>query len=175
MKFSFSLLVLFVSAQIYAQNNNLTQNDTIKELSPVIVTPKKQSPERLPEIKNNTLFSGKKNEVARLSSINGNFATNNAREIFSRIPGVNIWENEGSGIQINVGVRGLSPNRSWELNTRQNGYDISSDVFGYPEAYYNPPMEAVGEKITSIQCETHMHLSSIASLMKQKYQPSTPI
>jgi Fe(3+) dicitrate transport protein len=78
----------------------------------------------------------------RLSSINGNFATNNAREIFSRIPGVNIWENEGSGIQINVGVRGLSPNRSWELNTRQNGYDISSDVFGYPEAY-NPPMEAV--------------------------------
>jgi outer membrane receptor for Fe3+-dicitrate len=58
-----------------------------------------------------TLFSVKKNEVVRLSSINGNFATNNAREIFSRIPGVNIWENEGSGIQINVGVRGLSPNR----------------------------------------------------------------
>jgi Fe(3+) dicitrate transport protein len=62
----------------------------------------------------------------RLSSINGNFATNNARN-FLKIPGVNIWENEGSGIQINVGVRGLSPNRSWELNTRQ-GYDISSDV-----------------------------------------------
>jgi hypothetical protein len=40
-------------------------------------------------------------------------------EKFSRIPGVNIWENEGSGIQINVGVRGLSPNRSWELNTKQ--------------------------------------------------------
>lgn len=29
------------------------------------------------------------------------------------------------------------------MNTRQNGYDISSDVFGYPEAYYNPPLEAV--------------------------------
>jgi Fe(3+) dicitrate transport protein len=26
----------------------------------------------------------------------------------------------------------------------------------------------VGEKTTSIQCETHMHLSSITSLMKQK-------
>ncbi|WP_158618352.1 TonB-dependent receptor family protein, partial [Flavobacterium bomense] len=46
-------------------------------------------------------------------------------------------------LQINVGVRGLSPNRSWELNTRQNGVDISADVFGYPEAYYNPPLEAV--------------------------------
>jgi hypothetical protein len=42
------------------------------------------------EIKNNTLFFKKKNEVVRLSSINGNFATNNAREIFSRIPGVSI-------------------------------------------------------------------------------------
>jgi Fe(3+) dicitrate transport protein len=97
----------------------------------------------MPETKENVLFSGKKNEVLKLSNINGNFATNNAREIFSRVPGVTVWENEGSGIQINVGVRGLSPNRSWELNTRQNGYDISSDVFGYPEAYYNPPLEAV--------------------------------
>jgi Fe(3+) dicitrate transport protein len=107
---------LFVSAQFYGQDI-LSQNDTITKLSPVLVNPKKQSPERLPEIKTTLFFV--KNEVVRLSSINGNFATNNAREIFSRIPGVNIWENEGSGIQINVGVRGLSPNRSWELNTRQ--------------------------------------------------------
>ncbi|WP_293690926.1 TonB-dependent receptor, partial [Spirosoma sp. 48-14] len=35
------------------------------------------------------------------------------------------------------------PNRSWEFNVRQNGVDISSDPFGYPEAYYNPPMQAV--------------------------------
>jgi Fe(3+) dicitrate transport protein len=78
-----------LSAQFYGQDI-LSQNDTITKLSPVLVNPKKQSPERLPEIKNNTLFFKKKNEVVRLSSINGNFATNNAREIFSRIPGVNI-------------------------------------------------------------------------------------
>ncbi|RXR33504.1 TonB-dependent receptor [Flavobacterium piscinae] len=130
----------FVIINIYSQQEQVS--DTLK-LDGVILEPKKNSPERMPEIKNNILFSGKKNEVLHLSKINGNFTTNNSREIFSRIPGVTIWENEGSGIQINVGVRGLSPNRSWELNTRQNGYDISSDVFGYPEAYYNPPLEAV--------------------------------
>jgi Fe(3+) dicitrate transport protein len=118
-------------------------NDTIKKLAPVVITAKQQSPERMPETKDNVLFSGKKNEVLKLSSINGNLTNNNAREIFARIPGVTVWENEGSGLQINVGVRGLSPNRSWELNTRQNGVDISADVFGYPEAYYNPPLEAV--------------------------------
>ena len=143
-KHLFPLLLLFYATAFYAQDKfEDIENDTIKKLSTVIITAKQQSPERMPEIKENVLFSGKKNEVLKLSNINGNFSTNNAREIFSRVPGVTIWENEGSGIQINVGVRGLSPNRSWELNTRQNGYDISSDVFGYPEAYYNPPLEAV--------------------------------
>jgi len=138
-------LTLFLTCSIAilnAQTNNQKPQDTI-QLKEVVLEPKKNSPERMAEIKDNVLFSGKKNEVIKLSNINGNFTTNNAREIFSRIPGATIWENDGSGIQINVAVRGLSPNRSWELNTRQNGYDISSDVFGYPEAYYNPPLEAV--------------------------------
>ena len=141
----FSLLFLLLTANsLQAQNNYENKiNDTIKRLSPVIIITKQQSPERMPETKDNVLFSGKKNEVLQLSNINGNLTNNNAREIFARIPGVTVWENEGSGLQINVGVRGLSPNRSWELNTRQNGVDISADVFGYPEAYYNPPLEAV--------------------------------
>jgi Fe(3+) dicitrate transport protein len=138
--FTLFLCSFFVIFNVYSQQEQA--KDTLK-LEGVILEPKKNSPERMPEIKKNVLYSGKKNEVLHLSKINANFTTNNSREIFSRIPGVTIWENEGSGIQINVGVRGLSPNRSWELNTRQNGYDISSDVFGYPEAYYNPPLEAV--------------------------------
>ena len=140
----FTLLFFATSTVVFAQDQFAEiGNDTIKKLAPVVLIAKQQSPERMPETKENVLFSGKKNEVLKLSNINANLTNNNAREVFSRIPGVTVWENEGSGIQINVGVRGLSPNRSWELNTRQNGYDISSDVFGYPEAYYNPPLEAV--------------------------------
>lgn len=136
-------LLVFVNISNAQDKFDIEENDTVKKLAPVIIITKQQSPERMPETKDNVIFSGKKNEVLKLSNINGNLTNNNAREIFARIPGVTVWENEGSGIQINVGVRGLSPNRSWELNTRQNGYDISSDVFGYPEAYYNPPLEAV--------------------------------
>ena len=145
MKLFFSALVLVTSSLAFGQQdtNDVALNDTVKKLYPVTVYYKKQPVERLKEVQGNSLFSGKKNEVISLLNTNGNVVTNNAREIFAKVPGVSIWENEGSGIQINVGVRGLSPNRSWELNTRQNGYDISSDVFGYPEAYYNPPLEAV--------------------------------
>lgn len=136
-------LLIFFNTSNAQDKFDIEENDTVKKLAPVIIITKQQSPDRMPETKDNVIFSGKKNEVLKLSNINGNLTNNNAREIFARIPGVTVWENEGSGIQINVGVRGLSPNRSWELNTRQNGYDISSDVFGYPEAYYNPPLEAV--------------------------------
>ncbi|KAB1156986.1 TonB-dependent receptor family protein [Flavobacterium luteum] len=143
MKHLFFYLLLFNVFSITAQEVQNQTNDTTRILKPVYIISKQQSPERMPETKDNILFSGKKNEVLKLSNINGNLTNNNAREIFARIPGVTVWENEGSGLQINVGVRGLSPNRSWELNTRQNGIDISADVFGYPEAYYNPPLEAV--------------------------------
>ena len=142
--FYFLLFSLFTANCVNAQNKITKQeNDSVKKLKTVIIVTKQQSPERMPETKDNVLYSGKKNEVLKLSNINGNLTNNNAREIFARIPGVTVWENEGSGLQINVGVRGLSPNRSWELNTRQNGVDMSADVFGYPEAYYNPPLEAV--------------------------------
>lgn len=101
--------------------------------------------ERLPEVEGTAIFAGKKTEVINLSQLDANLITNNTRQIFSKTPGVMVWENDGSGMQVGVAVRGLSPNRSWEFNVRQNGYDVSSDPFGYPEAYYNPPMEAVSQ------------------------------
>lgn len=98
---------------------------------------------RLPEVHGTIVVAGKKNEVIELSKTAADLASVNQRQIFARVPGLMIWESDGSGVQIGIAARGLSPNRSWEFNTRQNGYDITPDVFGYPEAYYTPPMEAV--------------------------------
>jgi len=146
------ILSLSVFAFLIIYKFHVQAQDTTKviQLPKVIVNGKRPVPERLKEVEGVVIFSGKKNEVIRLSSIDANLSTNNSRQIFSRVPGVTIWENDGSGIQVSIGTRGLNPNRSWEFNTRQNGYDISSDVFGYPEAYFNPPMEAV-EKIEIIR------------------------
>jgi len=97
----------------------------------------------LPDVTSTAIYAGKKSEVINLSALDANLVTNNTRQVFSKTPGVMVWENDGSGMQVGVAVRGLSPNRSWEFNVRQNGVDVSSDPFGYPEAYYNPPLEAV--------------------------------
>ena len=103
----------------------------------------KNEVERLPEIQGTIIYSGKKNEVIKIGSLDADLSTNNPRQVFGKVPGVTIWESDGSGIQLGIATRGLSPNRSWEFNVRQNGYDISSEVFGYPESYFSPPMEAV--------------------------------
>lgn len=97
----------------------------------------------LPEVVGTKINAGKKNSLIVLDQVNNLVANNSMRQILSKVPGIHIWESDGSGIQIGIANRGLSPNRSWEFNIRQNGADISADPFGYPEAYYNPPMQAV--------------------------------
>lgn len=93
-------------------------------------------------VEGTAIYAGKKTEVIRMENIIGNLSTNNAREIYAKVAGLNIWESEG-GLQLNIGGRGLNPNRAANFNVRQNGHDISPDALGYPESYYTPPVEAV--------------------------------
>jgi Fe(3+) dicitrate transport protein len=99
--------------------------------------------QQLPEIVGTSIYAGKKNTLIVLDNVQGNVVMNNMRQVLAKVPGIHIWESDPSGIQIGIAARGLSPNRSWEFNVRQNGYDISADPFGYPEAYYNPQLQAV--------------------------------
>lgn len=98
---------------------------------------------QMPEIVGTSIYAGKKSSLVVMDNVKGNVATNTMRQIIAKVPGIHVWESDGSGIQIGISARGLSPNRSWEFNVRQNGYDIAADPFGYPEAYYNPQLQAV--------------------------------
>lgn len=89
------------------------------------------------------IYEAKKTELIQLNDVIGNKAANVSRQIYSRVPGLNIWENDGAGVQLGIGGRGLSPNRTSNFNVRQNGYDISADALGYPESYYTPPVQAL--------------------------------
>ncbi|WP_240596621.1 TonB-dependent receptor domain-containing protein [Rhodohalobacter barkolensis] len=101
--------------------------------------------QRLRQVEGTSIFAGKKNEVISLDQMTVNTSSNNARQIYSQISGLNIFDSNDAGLQLNIGGRGLDPNRSSNFNTRQNGYDISADVLGYPESYYTPPAEALRE------------------------------
>ena len=98
---------------------------------------------RLHNVEGMAIYAGRKTEVIEMQNLQGNLAANNAREVYKGIAGLNIWENDGAGLQLAIGARGLDPNRTSHFNTRQNGYDISADALGYPESYYTPPPQAL--------------------------------
>jgi Fe(3+) dicitrate transport protein len=141
----FSLMVL--ATNILNAQTNSPKADTlhVKSLPDVTVVGRnsKSDYQQMPEIVGTNIYAGKKNALIVLDNVQGNVVTNNMRQVLAKVPGIHIWESDPSGIQIGIAARGLSPNRSWEFNVRQNGYDIAADPFGYPEAYYNPQLQAV--------------------------------
>jgi Fe(3+) dicitrate transport protein len=144
--YTFFLLVVILS-KTTAQ---VRQDDSLKVKHHKELIFMEKLPTFLGPIQGTNIYSGKKNEVIHLNQLDADLSSNNYRQIMAKVPGVSIWESDGSGIQTSVSTRGLSPNRSWEFNVRQNGFDISSEVFGYPEAYYTPPTEAL-EKIEIVR------------------------
>lgn len=115
-------------------------------LSEVVIQAKKRELfdlRRLQDVEDLQINAGKKTEVVLVEQMVGNKSNSNARQVYAQVAGLNIYESTNCGLQLSIGGRGLDPNRTSNFNTRQNGYDISADVLGYPESYYTPPAEAL--------------------------------
>lgn len=141
-----------VSEQTVTITGDMIINESLKplgiELSEVEITARKAKVfalKRLKDVEETAIYAGKKTEVVLVDQSMASLASNNARQIYSQVAGLNIYQNDDAGLQLNIGGRGLDPNRTANFNTRQNGYDISADVLGYPESYYTPTAEALKE------------------------------
>jgi len=150
--------IIFLSPEdLFFEKKLKITNDTIIE---IIFTPKVENLsevilkanrikafqlKRLDDSKGTSIYAGKKNEIVLVAQTMANLAVNSSRQIYSQVAGLNIYENDDAGIQLHIGGRGLDPNRTSNFNTRQNNYDISADVLGYPESYYTPPAESLSE------------------------------
>lgn len=122
--------------------------EKITNLSEVMINKQREklfALNKLKDIEETAIYAGKKTEVISINKLTANKATNNARQIFAQVVGLTINESSDGGLQLSIGGRGLDPNRTSNFNTRQNGYDISADVLGYPESYYATPTEALEE------------------------------
>ncbi|GAA4318276.1 TonB-dependent receptor [Flaviaesturariibacter amylovorans] len=129
-------------ATTFADDSTAPRTKYLTEIT-VVGRNSKSDYQQLPEIVGTSIYAGKKNALIVLDNVQGNVVTNTMRQVLAKVPGIHVWESDASGVQIGIAARGLSPNRSWEFNVRQNGYDIAADPFGYPEAYYNPQLQAV--------------------------------
>lgn len=144
-RYQLFLSFLIISGLAYSQNKDSLKPKEL-DLSEIIITEYRtvNGVGHLPDEKDGIIYAGKKTEIIITDSLDANKAINNTRQILGRTPGLNIVETESGGFTANgIATRGLNPSQSIEMNTRQNGYNISADIYGYNEAYYLPPMEAV--------------------------------
>ena len=141
MRLLLSILIVSLTNFVFSQDSLLkisTQSDVLVRTYQIM----KQLPDSIYQMK---IVSGKKMEIISLNAQQLDLSTNNYRQLFKRTPGIYVSEHDASGLQASISTRGLSANRSWEFNMRQNGYDIAADPSGYPETYYTPTLDAVAK------------------------------
>jgi Fe(3+) dicitrate transport protein len=148
MRYNYFLTTITVLLYLLESQPLRAQSDSTANLQiPQITIRSKQTQNlgmsKLRAVDGLAIYEGKKSEVVHIDRIAANLSTNNTRQLFARVAGLNIWESDQAGLQLGIGGRGLSPNRTSHFNTRQNGYDMSADALGYPENYYTPPAEAL--------------------------------
>ncbi len=129
--------VLVASSAVFAQTPTM--------LPEVVVRAEAESDEItqdafLPPVEGTRIISGKKNSVIDLDEL-PLITNNNYRQALAKTPGLLLSE-ETSPL-ISIGYRGLDPHRAQYTQVLKDGIPIHADQFGYPEAYYTPPLDTV--------------------------------
>lgn len=89
--------------------------------------------------KNDGLFtylpgSVAKIDLAKLNTIQP-FTLN---EVLRRVPGIHVADEEGVGMRLNIGIRGMDPDRSRGVHMMEDGIPVAMGPYGENEAYYSP-------------------------------------
>ena len=159
MKRDFLLFIFFAFFSFFSFGQ---VNDSMKIIDLKLITVNsinfKNDLLRLEPISGVSIFSGKKNEVIFLNSIDANITERTARQVFAKVPGVFGYDMEG-GNQLNIATRGLDPHRGWEFNQRNDGAISNSDLYVYPASHYSIPLESV-ERIEIVRVTASLQYGS---------------
>ncbi len=79
------------------------------------------------------------------NQILNNIRTISGNEVFKKIPGLNIVDEEGLGLRSNIGIRGLDPDRSRTVLVMEDGIPIALAPYGEPEMYYTPAIDRMSK------------------------------
>jgi Fe(3+) dicitrate transport protein len=94
----------------------------------------------LPAVEGVKINSGKKSSVIDLDAF-PRITNNNYRQALAKTPG--LFLSEETTPLLSIGYRGLDPGRAQFTQVLKDGIPITADQFGYPEAYYTPPLDTV--------------------------------
>lgn len=64
-----------------------------------------------------------------------------SNQILRTMTGINVVDEEGAGLRMNMGIRGLDPDRSRALLVLEDGIPVALAPYGEPELYYTPSID----------------------------------
>ncbi len=73
-------------------------------------------------------------DLKSISPISGN-------DVFRTISGLHVVEEEGLGLRMNIGIRGLDPDKSRNVLILEDGIPVALGPYGEPEMYYTPAID----------------------------------
>ncbi|MEW6305267.1 MAG: TonB-dependent receptor [Verrucomicrobiota bacterium] len=137
-------LALALTTQLHAQTTNAPATPTTR-LPEVVIRAEPEyaetvQPPFLPAVEGTKINAGKKTSVIDLDEM-PKINNNNYRQALALTPGLLLSE-ETSPL-VSIGYRGLAPHRAQFTQVLKDGIPIHADMFGYPEAYYTPPLDTV--------------------------------
>jgi Fe(3+) dicitrate transport protein len=139
----FWLPLSFGAALLHAQEINAPENS--ETLDAVVVSAESESDASiqdpwLPPVVGASIYSGKKTQVIDFDN-QPRIVGNNYRQALNQTPSLLL--SEESTPLVSIGYRGLNPHRAQFTQMLRDGLPIHADQFGYPEAYYTPPLDTV--------------------------------
>jgi Fe(3+) dicitrate transport protein len=137
-----SFVLILTASNLFSQTKDTVKVNQLSTVTIDALLPR-NTITRLDPVVGTYIFSGKKNEVISLTQIDANITDKTGRQIFSKVPGIFVYDMDGTGNQINISARGLDPHRAWEFNIRKDGVIANSDMYGYPASHYSVPMESI--------------------------------
>lgn len=131
--YSFAVFALFFGLQEATAQNNEKIIDSLKTVTGsevLIVEDRSTLFKKVPGAL--TVVTSK--DIVRIGPLSGN-------EVFRKVPGLNVVDEEGLGLRVNIGIRGVDPDRSRGVLMLEDGVPIALNPYGEPEMYYTPPIE----------------------------------
>lgn len=134
MKLGVLLTGIFSSQLLLAQTKTaIIQNDTsaiveMPQINVVAYTDKFLS--RVP----GSVYVFKQKQIRQIAPLSSN-------DILRKVPGINIVDEEGAGLRVNIGIRGLDPDRSRNVLILEDGIPVALNPYGEPEMYFTPVID----------------------------------
>ncbi|GAB1371350.1 TonB-dependent receptor plug domain-containing protein [Candidatus Kapaibacterium sp.] len=123
-----SLIVLTSFESVFSQKNDSLKNYQVPNVS--IIADRSQLLNSIP----GSAVIINQEQIRSMRAISGN-------QILKAVTGVNVVDEEGAGLRMNLGIRGLDPDRSRALLVLEDGVPVALAPYGEPEMYYTPSID----------------------------------